>query len=182
MISKKLLFEFYIFEKLLKKSMSVLNASEIHGIMIASICIKKNRENNIGNIVLDLLDIKQNKKIVLSFINHLYISNIYQITQVDKMLHLMIPDKKEDLFVKIKYLKSWIKGFISGLGLFGLNEKKYKIPIIYEIINDLSTITYAQNEKKNNNEIYYINLIEYIKVSVEIIYFEILKFKTSKIK
>jgi len=175
---KKEIFGFDVFDKLLKKSMSEIKTSEIHGIIVASICVNKS-QYDLGLFCSEFLGIKQNKKIVLNFINHLYYYNKSQIQNLNNIIFLMIPSEKEKLTIKIKHLKTWIKGFISGLGLFGLTNQQCSIPIIYEIINDFSMITRAEDFERQKDQIYYINLLEYVKISVEIIYFEIQKFKNT---
>lgn len=178
MMNKKLLFEFYIFDKLLKKSMSTINAAEAHGILLAFICINNKEKYDLQEVMLNTLDIQQNTKIISNFINLLYQYSLEQIKTPEKLLIIMLPNKEETLSIKIKYLKLWIKGFISGLGLMGLNKKDYNISIIYEILNDFSMITYLNDAIKEDEEFYYLDLIEYVKISVEIIYFEIYKLKS----
>ena len=177
MIDKEKIFDFYIFDKILRKSMSTINASEAHGILISFLCINYNKRFDIKNMMLRLLDIQQNKKIIGNFIEQLYNHNLIQIKEIDKILVLMIPNKDEKLSYKITCLTMWLKGFISGLGIIGVNKKEYDIPLLYDIVNDFSVITYANNTAKENEESHYINLMEYIKISVELIYFEVYKNK-----
>merc|ERR1711990_1022752 len=105
--------------------MSILSASEAHGIITAFICMNQPQKHNFQNIICNMLDIKQNKRVVFNFVKQLCIYNYEQIKQIDKFLCLLIPNKNEELHIKIKYLKLWLKGFISGLGLFGLNHENY---------------------------------------------------------
>jgi len=176
MIKEEKIFRFYIFDKLLKKSMSELNASETHGMIIASICVN-NSEAMLEDFILNFLGVQQNQKIITSFIKKLREYNNYQLKSLNSMLFLMIPDQEDDLFVNMKHLQLWLKGFISGLGLFGLTEKQCSIPVIYEIINDFSMIIRIKSLNDQKDEIYYFDLLEYVKISVEIIYFEIRKFE-----
>lgn len=177
MKKREKIFEFYVFDILLKKSMSSINAAEAHGIILAFLCMKNIDHKYIEYFVSNILDIKQNKKIVFHFVQKILYYNLNQIKDFNKMLSVMVPNKKESTLVKMKYLKFWLQGFISGLGLFGLNLKKYNIPILYEILNDFSLITYFESSGSEYEEYYYISLMEYVKVSVEIIYFEIYKTK-----
>ena len=181
MVSKKTIFEFYVFNKLLKKSMSTINASEVHGITTALICMQQGETKNLEFILSDLTGVKQNKKIIFNFLKQLHLYNYNQIKEINTIISLLIPNGSENLYTKIKYLKLWLKGFISGLGLFGMDKNTYNIPIIYEIVNDFSMITYADHVKQERDEIYYVNLLEYVKISIEIIYFEIYKTKQHKI-
>jgi len=176
MIKKENIFEFNIFDKLLKKSLSDIGASEAHGIIVASICLSKNEEI-LKTIIYEFLGVQQNKKIIFNFIKQLRNYNSIQLKSIDNMISLMIPNREEALCFKINNLKLWVKGFISGIGLFGLTKHQCNIPIIYEIINDFSMITRTDGLNNKKEEIYYIDLLEYVKISVEIIYFEIKKFK-----
>ena len=180
MIKQEKLFEFHIFDKLLKKSMSSITAAEAHGILIAYICMENKAIIDFEKTILNILDLKQNKKIVVNFINQICIYNSAQIKEINGIVSLMLPNKDENLTLKIKCLQLWLKGFISGLGLFGIDKQKYGIPAVYEILNDFLMITHMQhvdNTENQDDESYYIDLVEYIKVSVEIIYFEVSKFK-----
>jgi uncharacterized protein YgfB (UPF0149 family) len=157
----------------LKKSLSIIDASETQGILLGFICINQNQPSKLERIMLDVLSVKQNQHVIINYINKLYAYNLEQLKNINKLLVLMIPNKEESLPIKLKYLRSWLKGFISGIGMVGLNKKNHNVNIIYEIINDFSMITYVNEKTSKEDEVYYLDLVEYVKISVEIIYFEI---------
>jgi uncharacterized protein YgfB (UPF0149 family) len=103
--------------------MSTINAAEAHGILLAFICMNNKEKYDLQEIMLNTLDIQQNKRIISNFINLLYEYSSEQIKKHNKLLIVMLPNNQEPLSLKIKYLKLWIKGFISGGLMMGSNTK-----------------------------------------------------------
>ena len=56
MIKKENLFEYDVLDSLLKKSHAIINASELHGILVALICVSNNDINKCQKIILNVLN------------------------------------------------------------------------------------------------------------------------------
>lgn len=171
MTKKQNLFKYDVLDRLLKKSHAIINASELHGILVALICVSDNNISKCQKIILNVLSLKKNHAVVMRFINELYKYNLDQIKDTNNSVSIIVP---EDLLtIKVKLLKVWLQGFISGLGLIGYDWDYKRQKVIKEILHDFLMITYTNDNVKKEDEVYYTNILEYVKTSVEIIYFEI---------
>ena len=107
----------------------------------------------------------------MKFINELYKYNLNQIKDTNNAVSIILPE--DALSVKVKLLKIWLQGFISGLGLTGFDWDYKQQKVVKEILHDFLMITYTSDNVKKEDGVYYTNIIEYVKTSVEIVYFEI---------
>ena len=85
---------------------------------------------------------------------------------------LFIPDDEEGLKYQAEGLTYWIKGFLSGVGLFGLDYENSKNKEVKEAIDDLMKISYMDFDSLDENEDSeedFMELLEYTKVAVLLI-------------
>ena len=94
----------------------------------------------------------------------------------DAMLgfQLVLPDEDEALEERTLSLANWCQGFLFGLGAGGVKEQDMLSEDVQEIIKDISEIskiTYADEDDDENEEAF-MELVEYIRVGVLLIYGE----------
>ncbi|AJC49154.1 UPF0149 family protein [Allofrancisella guangzhouensis] len=85
---------------------------------------------------------------------------------------LFIPGDEEPLSYRAKALSHWIKGFLSGVGLFGLDYENAESKEVKEAIHDLMQISYMDYNSLEDNdasEIDFFELLEYTRVAVLLI-------------
>ncbi len=84
----------------------------------------------------------------------------------------MLPDDSESLSVRASALGRWCQGYLFGLSLGGLPELSLLPPEVTEIISDFSALTRAgidEREDEEESEIAYAELVEFIRVSVQLV-------------
>ncbi len=81
---------------------------------------------------------------------------------------LLIPDDDEPLTLRTQALSEWCAGFISGLGVAGLNEQHSLQNESEEFIQDLSKIARLETEPEEDedSETAFVELIEYVRIGV----------------
>ena len=85
---------------------------------------------------------------------------------------LFIPDDSESLEMQAQGLTYWIRGFLSGVGLFGLDYENSKNEYVKEAIGDLMKISYMDYEELgdvDSSEDDFMELLEYTRVAVLLI-------------
>ena len=93
---------------------------------------------------------------------------------------LLLPNDNESLEKRTTTLSMWCQGFIDGLGLI-VSENSSDIgessmSLLTEIIEDFSQISTLHIQSKENDEeeeLAFIELLEYVRVSTELIFVEI---------
>ena len=95
----------------------------------------------------------------------------------DAMLgfQLLLPDEDEALEDRTLALADWCQGFMFGLGAGGFKEQGMLSDDVQEILKDISEIskvTYA-GEDDDENEEAFMELVEYIRVGVLLVYGEL---------
>jgi len=91
-------------------------------------------------------------------------------------LELLLPSEEEPFYSRIGALAMWCQSFLSGLGLTGIDLKKYDSGDIGEAIQDLSKMARLQydceEEGNEDDEKAYFELIEYTKVAALLLHSE----------
>lgn len=99
----------------------------------------------------------------------------YTKTQFDEKelsFDLFIPADEDELSYRAEGLANWIKGFLSGVGLFGLDYESTTNKEVKEAIHDLMQISYMDHsalEDDEDSEADFIELLEYTRVAVLLI-------------
>lgn len=95
----------------------------------------------------------------------------------DAMLgfQLLLPDEDDALEDRTRALADWCQGFLFGLGAGGFKEQGMLSEEVQEVLKDISEISkvaYA-NEDDEETEGAFIELVEYIRIGVLLVYGEL---------
>ena len=85
---------------------------------------------------------------------------------------LFIPADDDELGYRAEGLTNWIKGFLSGVGLFGLDYENTTNKEVKEAINDLMQISYMDHDSlgdDEDSEADFMELLEYTRIAVLLI-------------
>lgn len=95
----------------------------------------------------------------------------------DAMLgfQLLLPDEDEALEDRTLALADWCQGFLFGLGAGGFKEQEALSEDVQEILKDISEISRIAHagEDDDENEEAFMELVEYIRVGVLLVYGEL---------
>ena len=105
------------------------------------------------------------------------ITSFQQLQDPEYHFQLVLPQEEKAIKSRLKALSKWCQGFLSGLGDTGITQKNIEEKSLLEALNDIFNITATQYdslslEKKDNNEFYYVDLVEHVRISILLIYTE----------
>ena len=98
-----------------------------------------------------------------------------QLTDQHFRFQPLVPGDDATLARRVAELSQWCKGYLMGLGASGLAGDSQLAPDIAEALRDIAQIATADTEMEDGeeNEVYWFELVEYIKVAVLNIYAEL---------
>ncbi len=88
----------------------------------------------------------------------------------------LLPTDDATIARRTQELGAWCQGFLHGLGVSGLSGEAKLSPDAADALRDLAQISQASLEDDDNldeNEVYWLELVEYVKVAVLTIYTEL---------
>lgn len=88
----------------------------------------------------------------------------------------LLPGDEATMERRTNELASWCEGFLHGLGLSGLSGEVQLSPDVADALRDLAQISQVSVDKDDDleeNEVYWLELVEYVKVAVLTIYTEL---------
>ncbi|QWU98735.1 UPF0149 family protein [Francisella salimarina] len=159
----------------LKVMQALTSASEAHGLLCALFSFGAEVKFTAWSDSLMTKSIQEGDLVATSALQTMKKLYDYTKSQFDEKgltFDLFLPEDEEELTYKAEALTYWIKGFLSGVGLFGLNFENSKDKEVKEAINDLMQISYMDYEALEDNdecEQDFIELLEYTKVAVLLI-------------
>jgi uncharacterized protein YgfB (UPF0149 family) len=91
----------------------------------------------------------------------------------------LLPDDNAALELRAENLGLWCQGFVHGLGLAGTKDDTnpiFKTGVTGDIVGDFSEIAraaFAEEETEGEGEAAYMELVEYVRVSVQLVFEEL---------
>ncbi|WP_150465846.1 UPF0149 family protein [Francisella sp. SYW-2] len=159
----------------LKVMQALTSASEAHGLLCALFSFGAEVKFTAWSDSLMTKSIQEGDLVATSALQTMKKLYDYTKSQFDEKgltFDLFLPEDEEERTYKAEALTYWIKGFLSGVGLFGLDFENSKDKEVKEAINDLMQISYMDYEAFEDNdecEQDFIELLEYTKVAVLLI-------------
>jgi uncharacterized protein YgfB (UPF0149 family) len=93
---------------------------------------------------------------------------------------LLLPGDDEPVDVRAAALGQWCQGFLYGLGSNPIPDIERLPPEVAEIVRDLTTLTQIgvdQAESADNNENAYAELVEFVRIGVQLLRDELADFR-----
>jgi len=149
-------------EQCVQQTQTVSSAAEAHGVMCGMLCTMN--------------ELAQRMERGTSVIEQLHYVTAQQLLCEDEQafsFQLLLPDETTALSVRSKALAQWCEGFLVGLGEGGLTAEQVKKEAIKEMLHDIAEIAKLDSKKNAQNEdaeFDFIEVMEYVKVSVLTIY------------
>ena len=169
-------------EGLRKRALDSMDIAEYHGIICLYLCcnidsfddlLPSEKNNDESNVSIHLIEFRN---ALLGLIDNT--SNELNSTELPFLL--LLPNDNEPLEKRTAALSLWCQGFIDGLGLVisenttSLNESSMSLlSEIFDDFSQISTLTPHSIKNEEEEELAFIELLEYVRVSTELIYEEI---------
>jgi len=173
--------DFNAIEQLLSASGASWEAAEAHGAFCGRACLSGVAairawvdELLAESDAADVLAKERSKTL-----ESLAASAILQLEAGDMSFNVFAPDDGESLYIRTAALVDWCHGFMHGLVTAGGADEgpqadALEVEVVSEILDDFSEITKAGagEDEGEEAENAYVELIEYVRVSVQLIYDE----------
>lgn len=141
--------------------------AEFHGLLCGLLCVDSGLT---ADTWLATVDQESGRTAaVTAEMRQLYSATLNQLDSTEFGFHLLLPDDDRILGERAVALGAWCQGFLSGLGLGGLESTADLSPEVGEFIQDVSQIarigfdTYDGDE---GDETAYAEIVEYLRVGV----------------
>jgi uncharacterized protein YgfB (UPF0149 family) len=180
--------DFDAVEQLLTGAGASWEAAEAHGAFCGRACLAG--AESIEPWVNDLLAESDGADVLArergQKLKQLAASAILQLEAGDMSFQLLLPDDGESLYLRTAGLVDWCHGFMHGMVAAGGADEgpqadALESSVISEILEDFSEITKAGagEDESEEAESAYAELIEYVRVSVQLIYDETAGLRTT---
>lgn len=151
-----------------------LHPAEAHGLICGVICgnIDSNKKSNWEELVTGG-DNGEEAKNTHTLLQALHDESKKQLTEILFEFKLLLPDDSEELPHRAEALTLWCQGFLTGLKASHVQMVNRSPSELTEAINDLIEIAkmnYEEVVASEEDEAAYIELVEYVRVAVILIY------------
>jgi len=105
----------------------------------------------------------------------LHSETVRRINDLNYEFRLMLPDDEEGLEIRVTALAQWCQGFLYGMGIGGVEDFSKLPGPVSEIAQDLIEISRASavTDGSEEDETAFTELVEYIRVGIQVIYEEL---------
>ncbi len=143
----------------------------IHGMMVALLCVGGKSWQEIGaQLLTDIPTLAQGT--INTLFNTLLSNSAAGLAQTENSLTFMLPHDDENIAIRIEALIDWCEGFLDGVNKANLSEQFLNNPLVKEVLSDIERIKSVSTDVLDNeeNEKDYVEVVEFIRVSVLLIY------------
>ena len=171
--------DFFILNELLLNLGAVHSAAELQGMLCGQLCGGRVlSERDWMRHALEFLDIEhlQLDADQLSQLQALHRVTLSLLSDVNFSFMPLLPDDAYSIERRTEELGYWCQGFLHGLGTSGLSGAAQLGPDVADALRDLAQISQVgvdEVDDKEENEAYWLELVEYVKVAVLTIYSEL---------
>ncbi|HVE44518.1 MAG TPA: UPF0149 family protein [Gammaproteobacteria bacterium] len=146
-----------------------LHPSEVHGLISGVLCADTGKSFAWEASIVG----RSRKKEIKKVLRALYDSTHRALSDLAFEFQLLLPEESEDLSLRAEALTLWCQGFLTGLKLAGYDKSFRQQEDAVEAINDITEIAkmhYDEVVANEEDEAAYIELIEFVRVAVILIF------------
>ncbi len=153
---------------------SLTDAAEAHGTLAGSLCSAPGYR--FEDWLLDILPEGEARPPSARVLRALYRHTAGALTGPQMQFDLLLPDEDRPIIERAGALALWCQGFLYGLGLGVLRDAANMPGEVSEIVSDITEIGSAAvdtTQSEESNEEAYAELVEFIRVSVQVVFEEL---------
>lgn len=146
-----------------------LHPSQVHGMICGILCGKTNPATLWETFIKE----DPQSESAYTMLMALYHATAKELDEFLFDFQLIVPDDEEELPARAEALTLWSQGFLTGLKMANIPLKKREAGEATEAINDITEIAkmnYEDVVASEEDEAAYIELIEYVRMAVILIY------------
>jgi len=169
--------DYYGFNDLLQSNQLLVDAALAHGIICSLVCVGNLMD---GQLWLELLLGVTGGENAMSSECRQALIELYDITSrqlqdTDLTFQMLLPTDDLALEQRVKALGRWCQGFLQGLQLADVNGEEVDEDEVMEFIDDIADIAhidYDTVQPLSEDETNYMEIVEYLRVGVMMVYYE----------
>jgi len=149
------------------------HASQIHGLLCGYLCAATDEIQGQWEKILP--GITKSKK-TLAFLQEVIETSYAQLSEFSFDFSLILPNEKTDINVRAESIGLWCQGFLTGLELQQVPIQHREPSQVTEALDDfieISEIGFGDIAENEEDESAYIELVEYVRLSVLMIFHEL---------
>jgi uncharacterized protein YgfB (UPF0149 family) len=167
-------------QRVLQDSRSVTDAAEAHGTLAGSLCsaVAYRFEDWLGEILPDGKAAPEASRLL----RDLFASTASALVDAQMDFEPLLPEDSQALPDRAAALGQWCQGFLYGLGAGSLGDVARLPGEAGEIVRDIGEITNVgvdSRESEETNESAYAELVEFVRVGVQLLFEELGPFRQS---
>ena len=165
-------------ETALNAADSVVSAPECHGILCGLICAQDRASEDIWKRLILPASGGQNQQAANAYqlLQIVYTNTAQEMCDHGFTLTLLLPGDEQSLNDRVKALSLWCQGFLLGMTEGGLQTFKTLPEDTTELMRDfvkIARLADSAPEGDNDNETDFIEIEEYVRLGVQLIYQEL---------
>lgn len=166
-------------QRVLTDERALTDAAEAHGTLAGSLCAGGGYR--FEDWLLEILPEGRAQPLAAATLQELYSETTGSLRAPDMEFDLLLPEEAQSIDARTAALAQWCQGFLYGLGS-GAAQDAAGIPgDVGEIVRDLTEISrvgvdVAQTEESNESA--YTELVEFVRVSVQVVFEELEPLRT----
>lgn len=172
MSEKPAVIEYATLALLLNENKTQSNPAQLQGFICGLICANT---NDVAPDFKKSLPELQKNAVLLDVLQQLYEHSFRQLNQFSFEFELLLPDDDAEINVRSEELGLWSQGFLSGLqsklDINALPDGELK-EVIHDLL-EIAQVSFGDLDNDEENEAAYFELIEYVRLSVLMIYQEL---------
>ncbi len=156
-----------VFEKIMPNS----NVAQIHGLLCGAICAKGGADIEMAK----LFPLAKKSKKALTLLDQMYESSYHELSEFSFQFSLILPTDSVDINTRAESLGLWCQGFLTGLGQVPATEVSEEVNEALEDMMEISKINFGDIATNDEDETAYFELVEYVRLSILMIFHELKK-------
>lgn len=147
------------------------SAAYVHGMMSGLLCTDLRSSESLWKVVLDGLPAVVPMAAENELLNKLFTMTAKHLQEAPGAMQMVLPEDEAALSVRLKALSEWCDGYLEGIAL---ENAGLKLDVVQEVLADLAKIKEVVTKTKSSkeNEASYVEIVEFIKVAILLVYEE----------
>lgn len=147
------------------------SAAYVHGMMSGLLCTDLRASDMLWKELLTELPALTPIAAEYELLNKLFTMTAKHLQEAPGAMQMVLPEDVAALSVRLKALSEWCDGYLEGIAL---ENPGLKLDVVQEVLADLANIKEVVTKTKSSkeNEASYVEIVEFIKVAVLLVYEE----------
>lgn len=161
-------------ERLLKEQRSLTDAAEAHGTLTGCLCAVA--DYGFQEWLREILPEGRADAEAADILYGLFTATAAALEQTDMEFAPLLPSDAQPIEKRTAALAHWCQGFLYGLGSGAIGDASGLPGDVGELVRDLTEITRAgvdQEQDEDSNEGAYAELVEFVRVGVQLLFEEL---------